>query len=71
MTSDFPGLDATYGALEIGVVVGTFLSGIETLQAFNYYRLFQKDSALLKATVGLSFILISVTDRPQKVAVVW
>ncbi|KAJ7130412.1 hypothetical protein C8R44DRAFT_872220 [Mycena epipterygia] len=57
MASDFPGLDGTYGTLEIGVVIGTFLSGIETLQTFNYYRNFPKDSALLKAIVALVWLL--------------
>ncbi|KAJ7473181.1 hypothetical protein B0H11DRAFT_2037497 [Mycena galericulata] len=50
-TSQFPALDGTLGAMEIGAILGTFLFGIETLQTFNYYRRFPEDSKLLKATV--------------------
>ncbi|KAJ6563930.1 hypothetical protein B0H19DRAFT_1374540 [Mycena capillaripes] len=50
-------LNGSLGAIEIGAVLGTFLFGIETLQTFNYYRNFQKDSKLLKATVGLVWVL--------------
>ncbi|KAJ7450744.1 hypothetical protein FB451DRAFT_1285015 [Mycena latifolia] len=57
MSSDSTRLDGTYGALEIGVVVGSFLYGIETLQAFNYYRQFPKDSVLLKCTVAVIWFL--------------
>ncbi|KAJ7856030.1 hypothetical protein B0H13DRAFT_1547533, partial [Mycena leptocephala] len=49
--SQFPALDGTLGAMEIGAILGTFLFGIETLQTFNYYRRFPDDSKLLKATV--------------------
>ncbi|KAJ7788262.1 hypothetical protein B0H14DRAFT_2628461 [Mycena olivaceomarginata] len=42
-------LNGNLGALEIGSVLGVFLFGIETLQTFNYYRRFPKDSNLLKA----------------------
>ncbi|KAJ7439464.1 hypothetical protein FB451DRAFT_1301842 [Mycena latifolia] len=57
MASDLPGLDGTYGALEIGAAAGTFLYGIETLQTFNYFRQFPKDSVLLKCTVaGIWFL---------------
>jgi hypothetical protein len=52
MASDFNGLNGTYGAFEIGVLVATFLYGIETLQTYNYFRRFPKDSSLLKATVS-------------------
>jgi hypothetical protein len=45
-------LNGSLGALEIGIVLGVFLFGIETLQTFNYYRRFPKDSNLLKATVS-------------------
>lgn len=46
-----PALDGTLGALEVGTVAGTFLFGILTLQTFNYYRRFPKDSKTLKTTV--------------------
>ncbi|KAJ7130413.1 hypothetical protein C8R44DRAFT_775520 [Mycena epipterygia] len=57
MASDYPGLDGTYGTIEIGVDIGTFLSGIETLQTFNYFRRFPNDSVLLKATVAFVWLL--------------
>ncbi|KAJ6534186.1 hypothetical protein B0H19DRAFT_1271914 [Mycena capillaripes] len=50
-------LNGSLGALEIGAVLGIFLFGIETLQTFNYYRDFPRDSKLLKATVGLVWVL--------------
>ncbi|KAJ6534332.1 hypothetical protein B0H19DRAFT_441516 [Mycena capillaripes] len=50
-------LNGSLGAIEIGAVLGTFLFGIETLQTFNYYRDFPKDSKLLKAAVGLVWVL--------------
>ncbi|KAJ7700357.1 hypothetical protein B0H17DRAFT_1047065 [Mycena rosella] len=57
MSSDLTSLDGTYGALEIGAAVGTFLYGMETLQAFNYYRNFPKDSVILKSTVASIWLL--------------
>ncbi|KAJ7889787.1 hypothetical protein B0H14DRAFT_1150401 [Mycena olivaceomarginata] len=50
-------LNGSLGALEIGIVLGVFLFGIETLQTFNYYRRFPKDSNLLKATIGFVWVL--------------
>ncbi|KAJ7254992.1 hypothetical protein B0H12DRAFT_1071102 [Mycena haematopus] len=49
--------NGSLGALEIGTLVGVFLFGIETLQTFNYYRHFPKDPNLLKAAVGLVWVL--------------
>ncbi|KAJ7805944.1 hypothetical protein B0H13DRAFT_608594 [Mycena leptocephala] len=60
MVSNFDGLNGTYGAFEIGVLVATFLYGIETLQTYNYFRRFPKDSSLLKATVAVTWCLNSV-----------
>ncbi|KAJ6554755.1 hypothetical protein B0H19DRAFT_1377487 [Mycena capillaripes] len=69
-TSQFPALDGTLGAMEIGAILGTFLFGIETLQTFNYYRRFPEDSQLLKATVAViwfdSFNISKATsNRPD------
>ncbi|KAJ7760342.1 hypothetical protein B0H16DRAFT_1532009 [Mycena metata] len=52
-TFQFPALDGTLGAMEIGAILGAFLFGIETLQTFNYYRQFREDSKILKATVAV------------------
>ncbi|KAJ7114907.1 hypothetical protein C8R44DRAFT_795044 [Mycena epipterygia] len=52
-----PPLDGTLGALEIGTFVGTFLFGILTLQTFNYYRQFPKDSKTLKITIAVLWLL--------------
>ncbi|KAJ7291461.1 hypothetical protein C8J57DRAFT_1273055 [Mycena rebaudengoi] len=57
MASDSSVLIGTYGATEIGVVFGAVLLGVQTLQTLNYFRLFSKDSLLLKATVSLSLFL--------------
>ncbi|KAJ7433644.1 hypothetical protein FB451DRAFT_1380244 [Mycena latifolia] len=56
MAANYPSLDGTFGALEIGTTVGTFLFGILTLPAFNYYRQFPQDSKLLKTTCGSFFL---------------
>jgi hypothetical protein len=45
-------LNGSLGALEIGTVLGVFLFGIETLQTFNHYNRFPKDSNLLKTAVS-------------------
>ncbi|KAF7356265.1 Saposin B-type domain-containing protein [Mycena venus] len=47
-----PPLDGSLGVIQIGLVLGTFLFGIETLQTFNYYREFPKDPKILKGLVG-------------------
>ncbi|KAJ7802558.1 hypothetical protein B0H14DRAFT_3884498 [Mycena olivaceomarginata] len=43
--------------LPFSIVLGVFLFGIETLQTFNYYRRFPKDSNLLKAAVAFVWVL--------------
>ncbi|KAJ6528725.1 hypothetical protein DFH09DRAFT_157098 [Mycena vulgaris] len=55
--SDIDDLNGTLGATLVGAVLGTFLFGIETLQTFNYYRDFPRDSRLLKSTVALVWFL--------------
>ncbi|KAJ7656518.1 hypothetical protein DFH06DRAFT_1199792 [Mycena polygramma] len=52
-----PSLDGTLGALEIGAILGTFLLGVSTLQTFNYFRQFPKDSKFLKTVVAVVWIL--------------
>ncbi|KAJ7807451.1 hypothetical protein B0H13DRAFT_2386465 [Mycena leptocephala] len=48
-----PALHGTLGSIEIGLVLGTFLFGLLTLQAFNYFRTSTNDTLLLKTLVGL------------------
>ncbi|KAJ6579287.1 hypothetical protein B0H10DRAFT_2235901 [Mycena sp. CBHHK59/15] len=55
--SNIPDLNGSLGATEIGSVLGDFLFGIETLQTFNYYRDFPRDSIALKTTVALVWFL--------------
>ncbi|KAJ7312832.1 hypothetical protein DFH08DRAFT_895978, partial [Mycena albidolilacea] len=43
-----PALDDTLGAIQIGVILGTFLFGLLTLQTFNYFRTYTKDTLLIK-----------------------
>ncbi|KAF8143688.1 hypothetical protein K438DRAFT_598921 [Mycena galopus ATCC 62051] len=50
-------LNTNLGAVEIGIVLGVFLFGIETLQTFNYFKRFPKDSNLLKGAVGVVWLL--------------
>ncbi|KAJ6523924.1 hypothetical protein DFH09DRAFT_1372341 [Mycena vulgaris] len=56
MSASPPALDGTLGAMEIGTAVATFLFGILTLQTFNYYREFSKDSILIKGTIGIIWL---------------
>jgi hypothetical protein len=44
-------VDATLGAMEIGVGVSHFLMGISTLQAFLYYKNFPRDPRMLRTLV--------------------
>ncbi|KAJ6599978.1 hypothetical protein DFH09DRAFT_1271517 [Mycena vulgaris] len=56
--SGAPAPDAgSLGPAEIGVVLATFLYGIETLQTFNYYRECPKDSRRLKTLVAVIWLL--------------
>jgi hypothetical protein len=48
-----PALHGTLGSIEIGLVLGTFLFGLLTLQAFNYFRTSTNDTLLLKTLVGV------------------
>ncbi|KAJ7265712.1 hypothetical protein C8J57DRAFT_1718314 [Mycena rebaudengoi] len=56
-TPSFRDLSASLGVIESGTLLGVFLFGIETLQTFHYYRNFSQDSKLLKAAVGLVWVL--------------
>ncbi|KAM6489376.1 hypothetical protein JOM56_015277 [Amanita muscaria] len=42
----------TYGALLLGSLTATFLSGMNTLQTILYFRLYPKDSITIKASVS-------------------
>ncbi|KAJ7892398.1 hypothetical protein B0H13DRAFT_2529218 [Mycena leptocephala] len=46
-----PALHDTIGAVQIGAVVGTYLFGIETLQAYYYFRHYPTDGKWLKLMV--------------------
>jgi hypothetical protein len=59
--STIPNLNGTLGATEIGAVLGTFLCGIQTLQTFNYFRAFPRDSVGLKTTVCMPTLQTSAT----------
>ncbi|KAJ7663029.1 hypothetical protein B0H17DRAFT_1211741 [Mycena rosella] len=49
--------NATIGPEEVGVVVGAWMFGMFTLQAFNYFSYFPKDSRRLKITVAVLWVL--------------
>ncbi|KAJ7655345.1 hypothetical protein B0H17DRAFT_956584 [Mycena rosella] len=51
VASDSHAFDGTLGRVQIGLLVAIFLFGIETLQTFNYYRDFPRDSRVLKTVV--------------------
>ncbi|TBU37457.1 hypothetical protein BD309DRAFT_974029, partial [Dichomitus squalens] len=50
-------VDNTLGAWLIGTFSSVFLTGITYLQAYQYWRAFQKDPRHLKAWVGIVVIL--------------
>jgi hypothetical protein len=54
-----PPLDGTLGVIQVGLVLATWLFGIETLQTFNYYREFPKDPIGLKGLVCFRVLNIS------------
>jgi hypothetical protein len=51
MESSPPSINGTLGSGEIGLVLATFLYGIETLQTFNYYHDCTKDVVFLRILV--------------------
>ncbi|KAJ7923634.1 hypothetical protein B0H13DRAFT_2316345 [Mycena leptocephala] len=55
--SAIPALDSTLGAIQVGGVVSTYLFGIETLQAYYYFRKFRADSVWLKVMVAVVWLL--------------
>jgi len=52
-----PALDGTLGAIEIGLILGTFLFGMLTIQTFYYFRTYPEDSVYLRALVILIWSL--------------
>ncbi|KIL63319.1 hypothetical protein M378DRAFT_164612 [Amanita muscaria Koide BX008] len=44
----------TYGAVLLGSLIATFLSGMNTLQTILYFRLYPKDSVIIKTSVRQS-----------------
>ncbi|KZV90463.1 hypothetical protein EXIGLDRAFT_837791 [Exidia glandulosa HHB12029] len=50
-----PDLGLTFGAIEVGMVLAVFLTGISTLQVWNYYRDYPDDSTTLKSLVGVVY----------------
>ncbi|KAJ6469819.1 hypothetical protein C8R45DRAFT_425616 [Mycena sanguinolenta] len=50
-------LNGSLGATEIGSVLGAFLFGVTTLQSYNYFRDFSRDSTLLRVTVAVVWLL--------------
>jgi hypothetical protein len=47
------GIDATLGAVEIGVAISYFLFGVFTLQAFIYFKNHSNDSSIMKTLVAI------------------
>ncbi|KAJ6599994.1 hypothetical protein DFH09DRAFT_1271530 [Mycena vulgaris] len=55
--SSAPAPDGSLGLAEIVLVLATFLYDIETLQTYNYYREYPKDSRGLKTLVAVIWLL--------------
>ncbi|KAJ7171153.1 hypothetical protein C8R46DRAFT_1087837 [Mycena filopes] len=56
-TSNIPPLDDTVGSIVVGLVLGTFLFGMLTVQVFNYSQIFHRDSLALKSLVAIIWFL--------------
>ncbi|KAJ7171167.1 hypothetical protein C8R46DRAFT_1216761 [Mycena filopes] len=55
--SQIPPLDGNLGSLLVGLVLGTFLFGMLTVQVFNYSQIFQRDTLALKSLVAIIWFL--------------
>ncbi|KIL63324.1 hypothetical protein M378DRAFT_164622 [Amanita muscaria Koide BX008] len=60
----------TYGALLMGCLTATFLSGMNSLQTILYFRLFPKDSRTVKASVSAVWAL-DITHTGLVWATLW
>ncbi|KAM6489356.1 hypothetical protein JOM56_015257 [Amanita muscaria] len=61
----------TYGAVLLGSLIATFLSGMNTLQTILYFRLYPKDSVIIKTSVATVFSLDIVHTAFIWVGVWW
>ncbi|KAF9004009.1 hypothetical protein BDQ17DRAFT_471152 [Cyathus striatus] len=53
----YPSIGPTFGIIIIAVVISSFLTGILTLQLYNYYILFPKDATIRKWSVAAIYVL--------------
>ncbi|KAM5544715.1 hypothetical protein V8D89_001613 [Ganoderma adspersum] len=60
----FPALDNTFGAILIGTFLGLMLYGLSLHQTYRYFRMYPRDTLLLKATI----ICLSVLDTVHSIA---
>jgi len=54
ITATMPSLDASLGAIEIGVIVSSALFGLLIVQCYTYYQADFKDEWFLKTLVSAS-----------------
>ncbi|KZV95454.1 hypothetical protein EXIGLDRAFT_735184 [Exidia glandulosa HHB12029] len=50
-------LSSTFGVIEIAILLVMFLTGIATLQTWNYFRDYPQDKAYIKLAVGVVYIM--------------
>ncbi|KZV85678.1 hypothetical protein EXIGLDRAFT_775341 [Exidia glandulosa HHB12029] len=55
-----PDITLTYGMIELGMALAMFLTGIATLQIWNYLSTYYQDSKLLISTVISVYVMDSV-----------
>jgi hypothetical protein len=53
-------LDSTFGALFVGLLFSTFFQGLLTVQTYNYYEDFPKDSLRIKLTVAFVWVFDTI-----------
>ncbi|KAH8099874.1 hypothetical protein BXZ70DRAFT_941624 [Cristinia sonorae] len=56
-SADVVGLRASLGAVMLGTIAGAFLSGVVSMQAVLYYRIYPKDLFRYKFIVGFIWVL--------------
>ncbi|KZV93438.1 hypothetical protein EXIGLDRAFT_691636 [Exidia glandulosa HHB12029] len=65
--SDMGDITLTIGAMEIGVAVATFLTGMVVVQTWNYFRDFEDDALATKILVGS----VCFGDHQALESIVW
>lgn len=50
-------LSLTYGVTEVGILITMFLTGVETIQVWHYYRNYATDPKTIQSMVGIVYVM--------------